>query len=95
MSLKGEASRVCERTGLVIVDQTDVALGRVFKIAGGPLNPPIRSGSPDERWGRFDVPGVATMYGATHSRGAFAETLAALAPADVDYAAQWRRDQQL
>ena len=86
MEFTGEASRVCQRTGLVVVNQPDVALRRVFKTADGPLNPPIRSGRPDERWGRFDLPGVATMYGATHSRGAYVETLAALAPADVDYA---------
>ena len=86
MEVTGEASRVCQRTGLAVVNQPDVALWRVFKTADGPLNPPIRSGSPDERWGRFDVPGVATVYGATHSRGAYVETLAALAPADVDYA---------
>lgn len=86
MAFTGEPSRVCQRTGLAVVHQPDVALWRVFKTADGPLNPPIRSGSPDERWGRFDVPGVATVYGATHSRGAYVETLAALAPAAVDYA---------
>ncbi len=86
MAFTGEASRVCQRTGLAVVNQPDVALWRVFKTADGPLNPPIRSGSPDERWGRFDVPGLATVYGATHSRGAYVETLATLAPADVDYA---------
>lgn len=86
MELTGAPSRICERSGLVLVEQPDVALWRVFKTADGPLNPPIRSGSPDERWGRFDVPGVATLYGATHSRGAYVETLAVLAPAEVDYA---------
>ena len=86
MEFTGKASRVCQRTGLAVVNQPDVALWRVFKQADDPLNPPIRAGSPDERWGRFDVPGVATVYGATHSRGAYVETLAALNPADLDYA---------
>lgn len=87
MELTGEAPRVCQRTGLAVVNQPEVALWRVFKTADGPLNPPIRSGRPDENWGRFDVPGVATVYGATHSRGAYVETLAALTPAEVDYSA--------
>lgn len=86
MALTGEPSRVCTRTGLVVVEQPNVALWRVFKASDGPLSPPIRSGSPDERWSRFDVPGVATIYGATHSRGAFVETLASLSPAKVRYA---------
>ena len=86
MEFTGKASRVCQRTGLVVVNQPDGALWRVFKQADGPLNPPIRTGSPDERWGRFNVPRAATVYGATHSRGAYVETLAALNPADLDYA---------
>jgi len=86
MGFTGEASRICQRTGLVLVNQPDIALWRVFKTADGPFKPPIRSGLPDERWSRFDIHGIATVYGATHSRGAYVETLAALAPTDVDYA---------
>lgn len=86
MESAGGPSRVCSTTGLAVVEQPGVALWRVFRTAQGPLNPPIRAGIPDKRWGRFDVPGVVTVYGATNPRGAYVETLATLVPAEVDYA---------
>jgi hypothetical protein len=58
----------------------------VFTVAHGPLNPPLRRGDPDVTWGRFDVPGHATVYGAAHRHGAFVEALAALAPVSFDTA---------
>lgn len=83
----GEGRHRCERTGLVVVEAPTVALWRVFKTSDGPLNPPVRFGTPNVVWGRFDIAGVATVYGASHSRGAFVETLAALAPSTIDFSA--------
>lgn len=56
------------------------SLWRVFSDRYGPLNPPVRAGTPDLTWARFDVPGWATVYGADQRVGAFLETLAYAAP---------------
>lgn len=84
MEWQASDPRVCTSTGLTLVKRPRVALWRVFKLAYGPLSPPLREGHPDAKWGRFDVAGLATIYGATHRRGAFVESLAAIAPASVD-----------
>lgn len=51
-------------------------LWRVHKRQYGPLNPPPREGAPDLAWGRYDIAGCATLYGAAHRHGAFIESLA-------------------
>lgn len=56
------------------------SLWRVFSERFGPLNPPVRAGTPDLTWARFDVPGWATVYGANQRKGAFLETLAYAKP---------------
>lgn len=43
---------------------------------GSPLNPPVRRGEADKSWGRFDVTGHATLYGASEPRAAYVESLA-------------------
>jgi hypothetical protein len=40
-----------------------------------PLNLPSRTGDPQESWGRYDVTGHATLYGASSRRGALVEVL--------------------
>lgn len=45
----------------------------------------MRSGPPQNTWGRFDIEGYASLYGATHRRGAFIEALAPLKPAAIDF----------
>lgn len=49
------------------IDLTDLPhdLWRVHKAQYGPLNPPPRSGTPDQSWSRFDIPGWAVLYAAS------------------------------
>lgn len=75
MSTDGE-SRLCGATGLRLVPAPKTPIWRVFKNQHGPLSPPLRSGSPQRTWGRFDVNGFATLYGASQRKGAFIEALA-------------------
>lgn len=55
-------------------------LWRVHQYQYGPLNPPVRKGTPDKSWSRFDIAGFATLYGATDKRGAYEESLAYFRP---------------
>lgn len=57
-------------------DQVPAILWRVHKTERGALNPPPRTGTPDKTWSRFDIPGWATLYGATARKGAYVEALA-------------------
>jgi hypothetical protein len=74
----------CPRTGLILAKAPQVALWRVFAKRHGLLNPPPRTGEPELGWGRFDVSGIATLYGAMNSRGAFVEALSSFTPAQID-----------
>jgi hypothetical protein len=58
---------------------------RVYRNNHGPTRPPLRSGSPQPTWGRFDIDGVASLYGASDRKGAFIENLAPLKLADIDF----------
>lgn len=55
-------------------------LWRVHKVRYGPLNPPPRSGTPDQSWSRFDIPGWAVIYAASTRLGAYLEALAYAKP---------------
>ncbi len=48
------------------------------------MNPPSRNGRADLTWSRFDLPGMATIYGAMNPEGAFIEALSSFTQADVD-----------
>lgn len=58
-------------------------LWRVHKAQYGPLNPPPRSGTPDQSWSRFDIPGWAVLYAASTRVGAYLESLAYAKPAPL------------
>lgn len=58
-------------------------LWRVHKAQYGPLNPPPRSGTPDQSWSRFDIPGWAVLYAASTRLGAYLESLAYAKPAPL------------
>jgi len=74
----------CTQTGLILTITPKVALWRVFAKRHGLMNPPPRNGEPELNWGRFDVSGIATIYGAMNSRGAFVEALSSFTPARID-----------
>jgi hypothetical protein len=82
----GDGRWRCRKTGLIVVEKPTVGLWRVFKSSHGPLNPPLRQGTPDVGWSRFDIEGAATVYGAMHARGAFVESLAPFAPSRLKIA---------
>ncbi len=78
-------SRICRSTGLRLVSAPRAALWRVYRNNHGPTRPPLRSGSPQPTWGRFDVEGFASLYGASDRKGAFIEALAPLKLAEIDF----------
>jgi hypothetical protein len=74
----------CPRTNLVVVTTPKQKLWRVYKTKYlSSLNPPRRHGVPDISWSRFDIAGGVTLYGASHRRGAFIESLAYAQPANL------------
>lgn len=75
---KGTPAADSRTAGAPLPDVVTVpkALWRVHKTSYGPLNPPPRAGRPNKTWGRFDLRGWATLYGAVNPVGAFMESLA-------------------
>lgn len=75
--------RVCTSTGLALVGTTpQQTIWRIAKTSYGPLNPPHRAGTGSRLdWGRYDVPGHRTVYGAAPPQAAYAESIAFARPA--------------
>lgn len=74
--------RICGKTGLALVRATGQTATRIAKFSHGPMNPLVRNGGEDPGgWGRYDVAGHRTIYAASPSEGAYAESLAVLRPA--------------
>lgn len=70
--------RVCARTGLLLRPAAQQTIRRVAKTSYGALNPQQRDGIGDRSdWGRYDVAGGRTAYGASPREAAFGESLAA------------------
>ena len=68
---------ICSTTGLALRPVAGEAFFRIAKPSYGAMNPPERSPSGDRKeWGRFDVAGERTLYGAAPEEAAYAESLA-------------------
>jgi hypothetical protein len=77
MVLLSEDRWFCPLTALVLIRRPVVPVWRVFQYRfGSPLNPPLRQGTVLNGWGRYDLDGHLTLYGAGTRRGAFLESLA-------------------
>lgn len=69
--------RICARTGLVLRPAAQQVIWRVAKASYGALYvPPRPEGSDRADWGRYDVAGHRTAYGASPPEAAYAEALA-------------------
>ncbi len=74
--------RTCARTGLVLEPSALRRLTRIAKKSRGPFNPLLRYDDPQDRsrqrreWGRYDVPGHRTVYGASPAAAAYGESIA-------------------
>ncbi len=76
--LDPSVERVCSRTGLLLRPAAEQLVWRVAKTSYGGLRPPLRDVGDDRRhWGRYDVVGHRTAYGASPRAACFAESLAA------------------
>lgn len=77
-----DVRRASDRPQLSLVHCAGRPMYRVAKTAYGPLNPKHRTSDAGEHgrdsWGRFDVFGHRTIYGASPKRGALAESSAPL-----------------
>lgn len=69
--------RICSKTSLTLVPSPSDPVLRVAKPSFGAMNPKVRSGPDRQTWGRYDVAGGRTIYGAAPVRAAYGESLAA------------------
>lgn len=79
-SLRGQGldvQHLCSKTGLLLRPAAQQRIWRVAKTSYGALNPQQRPASGDRSdWGRYDVPGGRTAYGASPKEATFGESLA-------------------
>jgi len=67
-------TRICDRTGLALVDGPGASVFRLATTSYGPLNPQLReSGDDVTGWARWDTPG-RTVYAVDSRRAAFVES---------------------
>jgi hypothetical protein len=70
--------RQCSKTGLQLEPASGQRIWRIAKTSYGPLNPQERKAQSHRRdWGRYDVLGHRTIYGASPAVASYAESLAA------------------
>jgi len=70
--------RECSKTNLFLEPAAGQKVWRIAKTSYGPLNPQVREEHTHRRdWGRYDVLGHRTVYGASPAVAAYAESLAA------------------
>jgi hypothetical protein len=76
------STRVCQKTGLVLVKAKEAASWRIAKTSYGAMNPLVRETGEDRAgWGRYDVLNHRTIYAARPEDAAYAESLAFARPA--------------
>lgn len=76
-NMEPQRRRRCTKTGLALIESSGQSIWRVAKPSYGPMWPLLRDAGCDvSSWGRFDVGGRHTIYGADPAEGAYAETVA-------------------
>lgn len=71
----------CPKTHLMCRQPPTQKIFRIAKRSYGPMNPALRAAGVDvESWGRFDVAGHRTIYGASPTEATYGESLASLRP---------------
>ena len=85
---------VCPKTGLKLLPSASRMGWRVARTSYGALNPQLRDAADPSRqvWGRWDVPGVKTIYASECPIGSYMETLAWSRPTKDESASKYFSD---